>query len=491
FRPRFFPETLSRQVVEHVVQDNPRLNLSGALRKIETDIFKSLRLARAEFADPNVGILIGSDVLETWSALPGFKEIVKEFRLFVNLDPNMRGEYEGLKRKFSGESRIEFVDLKVAGIRGSDLKEAVLGGKFEKLASLMPPGSAKLIFENRSMIEARGAVFLEDTKIYNRKILVQALKKNHDLFKKDPWIEVMLQNDRYVQDFFLITDWKNEVSSNSFIGLIDAKRGTPLYERLANGAPPWKASLAELGGVDTLAGAREFLSKIGVTEENYVHGLDRVRPVQAASTTRYLYHWAPASKADRMTNALAVSKVAAMRFIHKNQNIGRAFPSLVGRRALYTGQDPFGSMYISSDEIYAKVEKGRRPSVFRIELEPAAHVAILETTQWGNDGIRARVDQPSLDADVILHRNYSGGKLYYEEWIVLNPNAIRRIEKDPPEMFKRASQITREIEGGKKDIELERMDRGRRNWAMIRKLLLGFLGQDPAAHPGQCRWLLQ
>lgn len=477
-RPRFFTDELRDEVLLNAIKSNPHLSVSKALSKITNNVFGTIIKAKKQIKDPQTALLIGTDVLIHWQKLTGFGDFIANMPLYINRDPRNPEEFDSLRKLHSKESNLHFVTLPVNGIRGGDLKISVIRDGASNLGELLPPGNEKFEMTHQKKLKKSLALYTTSLKPFDRAALNSVLTGNPNILTANPKIRALLLQDPYVEDFFMITDWKDERSQESFLAMLDSKLGIPLYERLNQGPPAWRAELQRLGSFEVIRKQSEFLRKVGYDEKSYVLNISPIKENPALlDQSTYLYHWTTDKKAKRLDRALEISNVAAMKFVHRDQYLGLAFPKLVGQRSFYTSEDPFGSMFSARDEVYAISENGVPPSLYRLKIAGGAKSKIVESILVG-DEITPRPGSRYSRADVLIHRSYfEDGTLNFEERVVLNPEVVLSIEKNPADEVLRARELLVRIKNSKTDgLKIQTMDGKLPDWEFLGQLLQNYLG---------------
>ncbi len=138
----------------------PGIAVSTALRKIDRPIFDVLLEVARNTGDPNIFLLVGTDVIERWSKMPGFEDLLTHVTLLVDGDPVVEDLYQKLRGKFGHHPKIKFIGMDREGVRSADVNAAIFGSH-DDLAKLLPEGGAEWIHANESRLQARYRAYFD------------------------------------------------------------------------------------------------------------------------------------------------------------------------------------------------------------------------------------------------------------------------------------------------------------------------------------------
>lgn len=126
--PSVFPYFYRMRFISEATSAYSNIQVSDQLQIVGKNIFETLTAEMNRHNDPR--ILIGTDVLEIWSQLPGFQDFISKTKLIVSEDPKAPERDRKLNLLFSDNKNIQFIKAQHDGIRSKDLiYEWVASGK--------------------------------------------------------------------------------------------------------------------------------------------------------------------------------------------------------------------------------------------------------------------------------------------------------------------------------------------------------------------------
>lgn len=157
---------------------------------------------------------------------------------------------------------------------------------------------------------------------------------------------------------------------------------------------------------------------------------------------RILYHWSSDEALEPWADAIR----KAGRFVNKGPMpsvLTTIYAELAGRPLTYAWSHPVTGMGRHAAELYflptnpklERIPSTRPPRLVLMRVRKGARVVVLDTHSSMRDWWRAMPPE-AANADVILHRLHTrpkGGasRLDYQEWVILNPDAIEAVTADP------------------------------------------------------------
>lgn len=117
--PKVFPYEYRLHFISQAVGNHPKIFVSEQLKVIHQDVFGAILNEAVRFDKPI--LLIGTDILETWSLLPSFEMLLSHVSLLVSKDPLNQSRNEKMVARFGMHPKIQFIKSKSDGIRSKDL----------------------------------------------------------------------------------------------------------------------------------------------------------------------------------------------------------------------------------------------------------------------------------------------------------------------------------------------------------------------------------
>lgn len=189
--PKLLPHSLRVQLIGQLNQINPLFSSSAILENIPQNVFASLSNAVRQTGDPKTHILVGTDVLKTWSELPGFAEFARSHSILVSVDPAAPETTASLKSEFANVSTIQFFDAKAQGLRAGAIKANLLTNPKSAYEAMPKPLADYVNRDTRLLSKAYGSLY---DRLYN------FLRNDFDArltpeIRKNPALSQVLQNN--------------------------------------------------------------------------------------------------------------------------------------------------------------------------------------------------------------------------------------------------------------------------------------------------------
>ena len=431
-RPQVFPYDRKLQLIAEEFKDFKNVRVSDELRSIPANPLRSLNQIIRGIKDPDIIVLVGSDVPSKWRDLRGFKTLLDQARLYVTTDRGHVSTDAALERVIEDYSRIERLEGVFKGHRSRDINLRIFEGSSILPNSLGPAFASYVTTQTEELkkdlqnfrielLEYGEAIFLEE-------ILPLLAKK---LRLKEEWVEIV-EERRALQDDFLRLRVEEKSGLHLWIERLEAlsdesirpQAKEKLYERLL--------SFLSSEEYRTLENASnlEFINRSLNSLERIPFARAANVPKSSVRPPRYLYHWTTHSKLQRMVDWNQNSAELPLRYIKGYANIAWEYPILAGRPGLFAWSHPITGMYFDlKTETYAREEKGRPPRLLAMEIDPQARVLELVTPA------KVTLDHSVYDYDLIFHKALDErGRVEMAEWILINPEVVRQFSANPKEV---------------------------------------------------------
>jgi hypothetical protein len=177
---------------------------------------------------------------------------------------------------------------------------------------------------------------------------------------------------------------------------------------------------------------------------------EKSRPLKATEIPRMLFHWTSAESLSMLAQRAndAGKKPGApiqLKRVAYASVVGETVPGMGGREGIFAWSHPVTGMAKGGDETYAPVtwwgdkEETLKPALIAMKIAPNARAALV-VTALGEQPNLSKIDLSNVD--LILHRRYSRaspgvrGPLDFQEWIVVNPRAVKSYTSDPAALRK-------------------------------------------------------
>lgn len=127
-RPLLIPYETTIALLSETFAAHKSIKPSRALRHIDVHIFESLKKLACESQDPDLYLLIGTDILSIWKNLPHFDSVRDRFKFLVSRDARNPSLTSQLEKEFALDPNFTFITADVIGIRSTQLINALFEG---------------------------------------------------------------------------------------------------------------------------------------------------------------------------------------------------------------------------------------------------------------------------------------------------------------------------------------------------------------------------
>lgn len=155
-----------------------------------------------------------------------------------------------------------------------------------------------------------------------------------------------------------------------------------------------------------------------------------LRETQAREAPRFLFHWSSSASLDWMFKNNSSSGRMPMQTFRGSEILVKSFFFFrSGMSATFAWHHPTAAMAAGPTEIYAK-SRGQIPARLLI-IQPKRGARVLELDSYVGKTNPLPI-QSIEEVDLVFHTHRrSGGKIDFQEWVVLNPEAIENFTADP------------------------------------------------------------
>jgi hypothetical protein len=148
---------------------------------------------------------------------------------------------------------------------------------------------------------------------------------------------------------------------------------------------------------------------------------------------KVLYHWLRFSDLKTLGESYEKNAIFPLKKIDHDFLVVNNIPSLSEKPGLYAWTNPVTGIAAAATEIYGKGE-----ALLKLEIDDkklSRKIKAVRITTSGPIEDLAMTEK-ILGADLILHQIIfpDTGKIYLQEWIILNPNIIAKASADPLEL---------------------------------------------------------
>lgn len=147
---------------------------------------------------------------------------------------------------------------------------------------------------------------------------------------------------------------------------------------------------------------------------------------------RALYHWTIYQSLERSAQRQPADGSLPLKKIKPDFTVAKQFPQLADRAALYAWSNPVTGIGASPTEIYsAPMGYIGIGALLKLEIDPNAKaVEIVTDSSDKNPHPDVKLD----DAQLALHKVMYKGKLVMQEWLVLDPKAVKSFTGNPADL---------------------------------------------------------
>jgi nicotinic acid mononucleotide adenylyltransferase len=224
--PKLIPFPVRQRLIGEVLESS---GIKGEARAdpkvINRNVFEALLNAYGRVPDAEKYILIGTDVLSTWSQLQGFSEFVGKVRIIVSIDPNDSATGKSLQKRFESMPTIEFRNFNVAGSRAVEVKQSLFssGGNSGKF---LPASTTKYFEQNPRALLSFGSDLDTNLRAFFTNQLLGYLKRI--VWPKG----IPLESERAVlSDFEIVRKFRTPIAEFDAVAPILAQSIAPKEDR--------------------------------------------------------------------------------------------------------------------------------------------------------------------------------------------------------------------------------------------------------------------
>ena len=165
------------------------------------------------------------------------------------------------------------------------------------------------------------------------------------------------------------------------------------------------------------------------------HKLPAARRLSPSEIPSLLFHWTNPKGLIGMTPEVG-SKLLHLKTINDQMALTKAYPALINLPGLFTWMNPITAIGASTSQFYATSDRTTgypaRLVVMRLKSDARAIELQSQSGIGGSKSPLNELESISSTVDLIKHVcKTSEGKIYLQEWIILNPKVIETYSADP------------------------------------------------------------
>jgi hypothetical protein len=171
------------------------------------------------------------------------------------------------------------------------------------------------------------------------------------------------------------------------------------------------------------------------THSALADGLPAPHRLVAKEIPTRLYHWTKPQSLRSLAPDFG-SDLIHLKTIHPDSPLAKYYPALASAPGLFTWSDPVTGFGASITQPYGRADRdtGDPARLLALEINPEKVRAIEIHSRSEYMGAKGPLNKPELDlksVDLIKHVSYRGGKVFLQEWIIVNPGVVEGFTADP------------------------------------------------------------